>query len=93
MASVTPVSGTVRISGGIGDTSVLRATFASTTDDGDTWASGLGTRVVDYWTQDLDNPSAQASVGVALSNSSGTFTFYPGEEDKSFYLFARIIGC
>lgn len=91
MAAVTPSS--TLISGGIGDTSLLRATFADTTDDGDTWASGLGTRVVDYWAQEIDNPSTQASTGVAVVESSGTFTFHPAEDEKPFYLFVRISGC
>jgi len=91
MAVVTP--STTRVSGLFGDTSLLVASFANTTDDGDTWASGLGTRVVDYWTGDTDNPSALGSVGTAVTFSSGTFTFHPAEEDKPFYLFARISGC
>ena len=90
MAAVTPSSLSVRNMGG---TSILSATFPNSVDDGDTWASNLGTRVVDYWTQDAEDPSTQASVGVAISDSSGTFTFYPAENNKSFYLFARIVGC
>lgn len=93
MAAVTPNTGSVIVSGTFGDASVLRATFPATVNDGDTWSSGLGTRVIDYWTQDIDNPSTQGACGVAISNSTGTFTFYPAEEGKSFYLFARISGC
>lgn len=60
---------------------------AGTADDGDTWASGLGSSVVAYWTSDDDNPTTQASVGVAAANSSGTFTVYPAEDNKPFTLF------
>lgn len=72
----------------LGSLSMVEANFtAGTADDGDTWASGLSTRVVAYWVQDTDNPTTQASEGVAAANSSGTFTFYPAEDNKSFTLF------
>ena len=62
-----------------------------TADDGDTFASGLTkTPPVAYWTQDTDNPTTQASVGVAVTYSAGTFTFYPAEDNKSFYLFVLV---
>lgn len=83
MAAVTPTS-IVRNSAG--SLTLLSCSFANTTDDGDTWASGLGTSVVSYVIQDTDNPTTQASVGVAATFSAGTFTFYPSENDKSFDL-------
>lgn len=81
MAAITPTS-IVRASAG--SLTMLKASFAGTADDGDTWASGLGTNVVSYVIQDTDNPTTQASVGVAAEYSSGTFTFYPAEDNKSF---------
>ena len=72
----------------MGDSTLIVADFtAGTADDGDTWASGLGTNAMDWWSQDTDNPTTQASVGVAVTNSSGTFTFYPAEDNKPFKLF------
>jgi hypothetical protein len=74
-----------------GSLEVVEAVFsAGTADDGDTWASGLSTHVVTYWTQDTDNPTTQGSVGVAAANSSGTFTFYPAEDNKPFTLFVLV---
>ncbi len=63
---------------------------AGTADDGDTWASGLTRGVVSFWTQDTDDPDTQASVGVAAARSAGTFTFYPAEDNKPFYLFVLL---
>lgn len=73
--------------GTVGGFNLIIADFtAGTADDGDTWASGL-TGIVVYWTSDNDNPTTQASVGVAAANSAGTFTFYPAEDNKPFTLF------
>lgn len=90
MAAVTPTA--VRNAGPIGMETLLVSTFPGTVNDGDTWASGLGTRVVDFWSQDTDNPTTQGSVGVAAQNSSGTFTFFPAENAKSFFFFTRVSG-
>ena len=86
MASVTPTS--VKIDS-LGSLRLVVATFADTTDDGDTWASGLK-GIYKYWIQDTDNPTTQGSVGVAATQSSGTFTFYPAEDNKSFELFVLL---
>lgn len=58
-------------------------------DDGDTWASGL-TGIVAFWTGHQDNPTTQASVGIAVTESSGTFTFYPAEDDALGKLFVLV---
>lgn len=91
MAAETPTA--VNKVGPIGMSTLTRFTFAGTVDDGDTWASGFSTRVLDYWTQDIDNPTTQTAVGVAVTFSNGTFTFYPSEDNKPFYLFVRHSGC
>lgn len=83
MASVTPAS---VLQENLGSLRLVIATFANTTDDGDTWASAMN-GIVKYWTQDTDDPTTQGSVGVAAGLSSGTFTFYPAEDNKSFDLF------
>lgn len=90
MAAITP--DTIR-KHSMGDLMMIEAVFsAGTADDGDTWASGLSTRVVNFWAHDQDNPTTQASVGVAVTNSSGTFTFYPAEDNKPFTLYVMVIG-
>lgn len=74
----------------MGSANLLVATF-SDLDDGDTWASGLSKEPVrEYWFQDTDNPTTQGSVGAAVAYSSGSFTFYPAEDDKTGKLFVMI---
>lgn len=82
MAAITPTSVT---RDSLGSLSLVRAVF-STADDGDTWASGL-TGILDKYTNDNTNPATQASVGVAVTESSGTFTFHPAENGTAFTLF------
>jgi hypothetical protein len=73
--------------------SLTRLIFTFTTvSDGDTFASGLGTRVASYNYQMTGNPATQASAGASLTNSSGTFTFYPGEDALGAVLTADVIG-
>jgi len=70
-----------------GSVRVIIARFsAGTADDADTWASSL-TGILAFWTADRDNPTTQASVGVAVTESSATFTFYPAEDNKAFDLY------
>ena len=90
MAAVTPTS--TNTIGSIGMFTLLSFTFPGTVADADTWASGLSGRVFNYWTQDIDNPTTQGSVGVAATESAGTFTFYPAEDSKNFYLFILVSG-
>lgn len=90
MAAVTPAS-TTRI-GSLGMFTLFVFNFTATVNDADTWASGMSGRVFSYWTQDTDNPTTQTSVGVAVAESSGTFTFYPSEDAKTFYLFVLVSG-
>lgn len=75
----------------LGSVRLIIANFSGgTADDGDTWTSGLAESPISFWAQDTDNPSTQASVGVAVAYSAGTFTFYPAEDNKSFYLFVLV---
>lgn len=94
MAAVVPSS--VRNAGAVGDLTMLVITLPATMDDTNTWDSGLGTRVVDYWTADTNNPATQGSVGIAVTYSpttgTGTFTFYPAEDNKGGFLFIRVSG-
>lgn len=62
-----------------GSTTLVVYTFTSVAD-GDTFASGLGTNVVTFNYVVNGNPVTQASAGAGITNSSGNFTFYPGED-------------
>lgn len=86
MAAVTPTS--VKIDS-LGSLRLVVATFANTTDDGDTWTHGMK-GYYKHWIQDTDDPTTQASVGVAAAHASGIFTFYPAEDNKSFELFVLL---
>lgn len=89
MAAITP--NTIRQTL-TGNYRLIIAQFtAGTADDGDTWASGIK-GIVDYWTSEQDDPTTQASTGFAVENSSGTFTFHPGEDEKPFTLFVLHCG-
>lgn len=64
-----------------GSQTKIVATFTDI-DDGDTWASSLS-GVQDYIFSRTDNPTTQGSAGVAVAESSGTFTFYPAEDNAA----------
>ena len=83
MGAITP-SATLRENAG----SVLLHifTFAATADDGDTYASGISD-VVGFWGNCTDDPTGAANNGIDISESSGTFTFNLGEDDRSFMLY------
>ena len=40
-----------------------------------------------FWAVGTSNPSTQASTGVHVTESSGTYTFYPGEDAITVTLF------
>lgn len=69
----------------LGSVTLLVYTFTSVAD-GDTFASGLGTNVVSFQGQTNGNPVTQASAGNGVTNSSGNFTFYPGEDSLGLIL-------
>lgn len=71
----------------LGSVTLIRAIFSSTNlDDADTWASGM-TNIIDQWANGTNNPSTQASTGIHVAESSGTFTFYPGEDNWTGTIF------
>ncbi len=72
----------------IGSARLVIATFANTTDDGDTWVSGL-TGIVAFWAQGTDDPT-QTKEGIDVTESSGTFTFHLGEDDRPLTLFVIV---
>jgi hypothetical protein len=42
-----------------------------------------------YWFQQTDNPTTQASAGISIARSTTTYTFYPGENGATGYLFVE----
>jgi len=85
MAAITPTK-VARVN--IGSSNLVVATF-TTASDGDTWASGIAA-ITGKWVDMNGNPTTQASAGFASTFSSGTFTFYPGEDALPFTLYAII---
>ena len=69
----------------MGDTTLMRYTF-TTMATGDTFVTGLGGAIVDFWGQQK-SISTQASTGISISNSSGTLTLKPGEDSNSWTIF------
>ena len=56
-------------------------------DDTETLATGLGTSIIDFWVSWTGNPATQTSGGGHAVLSSGTITFYPGEDDLGATVF------
>lgn len=54
-------------------------------DDADTFEGPESP--VAYWAMGTGDPSTQASAGVAIAESSGTYTFHPGEDSLACTLF------
>ena len=82
MAAVTP---TLHLIENAGSRVLHIATFAATTDNDDSWASGI-TGIVGYWANGTDDPT-QEKEGIDVSESSGTFTFRTGEDNRSIMLY------
>jgi len=82
MAAVTPTS-TKQIS--VGSTIGYIASFAATTDDADTWASGIPNIVFVSATQ-ADTAGTQAATGAGASFSGSTVTFHIGEDNSAVEL-------
>ena len=57
-------------------------------DDADTFAGPPSPKA--FWAMGTSNPSTQASAGIAVTESSGTYTFYPGEDSISVTLFVVV---
>lgn len=82
MAAVTPTS-VKRIS--LGSVTALICSFAATTDDADTWASGIPNIVHVIATQ-ADTAGTQGSTGAGASFSGETITFHIGEDNSAIEL-------
>jgi hypothetical protein len=81
-AAITP-STTYRES--LGSLTLIIAKFANTLDTGDTWDSGIP-GIVAHWAVATDVPGTQTNSGVAVSESSDTFTFSPDEDNQAVTL-------
>ena len=84
MAALTAATGPTRENTG----SLNRVSWTFTgVNDTDTFASGMSTvGVTDWEATQTDNPSTQASAGLNVDYSAGTFTFWPGEDGATIRL-------
>jgi len=82
MAAVTP-SSVERHSAG--DLTLTIAKFAATTDNGDTWASGIG-GIVDVSATQNDASGVQAATGAGAAYSGSTITIYLAEDNSAVTL-------
>ena len=74
----------------VGSSKLIVARITSTVN-GDTWVSGL-TGIKYFWAQVRGSGGTQASAGINVSESSGTFTFQPGIETVTVDLFVMVNG-
>lgn len=79
MAAVTPTS--IK-QANFGSLNGIIASFAATTDDADTWASGINDIVFVLVTQ-ADTAGTQAATGAGASFSGATVTFHLGEDNSA----------
>ena len=71
----------------MGDKTLLAARF-SDIDNDDTYVSGLDS-IQEYWAVRTDDPTA-GTEGIGLSESSGTITFYTGEDNCTATLYMMV---
>lgn len=90
MAAVTTTSGYPKVFS-IGD-KFLYVWQITDIDDAETLATGLGTRIIDYWVNWTGNPGTQTAGGGHSALSSGTITFYPGEDNLGASVFVMADG-
>jgi len=82
MAAVIPTTVTTS---NMGSFTAHVAAFANTTDDADTWASGIPDIVAIIVTQE-DTAGTQAATGAGASFSGSTITFHIGEDNSAIRL-------
>lgn len=82
MADVTITSGYPMTIGTLGQNTVYLWKLTDI-DDGETLATGLGTRLLAFFVQPQTDPSTNTSAGINAVNSSGTITFYPGVDNMA----------
>ena len=82
MAAVTP---STLIEESMGSLKLHIARFAATTDDADTWASGIP-GIVSVMANQSDTAGTQAATGAGASFSGSTVTFHIGEDNSAIEL-------
>lgn len=82
MATVTP---STLIQSSQGDNKLIIANFANTTDNGDTWASGIE-GIVSVMACQADTAGTAAATGSGASYSGSTITFHIGEDNSAITL-------
>lgn len=91
MADVTLTSGYPIQVGPIGANTLVLYKVTDI-DDGETLATGLGTRILSHWVNWIGNPGTQAAAGGHSSNASGTITFYPGTDSLDGEVYVLVSG-
>jgi len=61
-------------------------------DDTETLATGISTRIIDYWVSWTGNPGTQTSGGGHTSISGATITFYPSTDNLGATVFVMADG-
>jgi len=82
MAAVTPSS---HARESFGSLTAHIAKFANTTDDADTWASGIE-GIVAVFASQADTAGTQAATGAGASYSGSTVTLHAGEDNSAITL-------
>lgn len=82
MAERTPASVLIENTG----SSTLHIVTFSDVDDGDTYASGLE-NIIGYWSVTADAPTSGQLAAIDIAESSGTFTFHAGEDNRKLLLY------
>lgn len=72
----------------VGGQGVIKVFTFTTVADGDTFAGPPSPK--GFWFQTVGNPSTQAAAGSSVTESSGTYTFYPGEDSQAGSLFVLL---
>ena len=67
---------------------IIKVFTFSSVDDGDTFVGPANPK--GYWASINGNPGTQASAGAAVTESSGTYTVYPGTSSLAGTLFVIV---
>lgn len=64
---------------------IIKAFKFTDVDDGETFKGPASPKA--FWAQITTDPSTNTSAGVNVTESSGTYTFYPGVDNGTMTLF------
>lgn len=65
--------------------SIVRVFKFTDVDDGETFTGPSSPKA--FWAQSTIDPSTNTSAGINVTESSGTYTFYPGVDNATVSLF------